>query len=120
MKRVFISYSRRNKTFAERVARDLSDAGLEVWVDFRQIQGGELWQNEIYRGIERAEMVVFCMSPDSVMSEWCRREVLTARQQGKYIIPVMVVNAVDALNQREDMKWLLDVHFINFEGHYEE
>jgi WD40 repeat protein len=119
MKRVFISYSRRNKTFAERLARDLSDAGLEVWVDFRQIQGGELWQNEIFRGIERAEMVVFCMSPDSVMSEWCRREVLTARQQGKYIIPVMVVNAVDALRQREDMQWLLDVHFINFEGRYE-
>lgn len=119
MKRVFVSYSRRNKAFAERIARDLSDAGLDVWVDFRQIQGGELWQNEIYRGIERSEIVVFCMSPDSITSEWCRKEAHAARDQGKYIVPVMVVNAMDALSKQDDMRWLLDVHFINFEGRYE-
>ena len=28
MKRVFLSYSRRNKIFAERLARDLNDAGF--------------------------------------------------------------------------------------------
>lgn len=36
MKRVFISYSRRDKVFAGRLARDLQDAGLEIWIDFRQ------------------------------------------------------------------------------------
>lgn len=120
MKRVFVSYSRRNKNFAERIARDLSDAGLDVWVDWRQIQAGELWQNEIYRGIERSEMLVVCLSPDSVASQWVQREVNTAREQGKFIIPVMAVNAYAQMQQTEAMRWLLDVHFINFENRYEE
>ncbi len=120
MRRVFVSYSRRNKNFAERLARDLSDAGLDVWVDWRQIQAGELWQNEIYRGIERSEMLIFCLSPDAVTSEWCQREINTARQQGKIIIPVMAVSAMTQLQQTESMRWLLDVHFINFENRYEE
>jgi WD40 repeat protein len=120
MKRVFVSYSRRNRNFAERLARDLSDAGLEVWIDFRQIHAGEMWQQEIYRGIQRSEMLVLCLSPDAVISEWVQREVQTAREQGKLIIPVMAVNALAALEAAPSMRWLLDVQFINFEGRYEE
>jgi len=120
MKRVFISYSRRDKTFAERLARDLDDAGLEVWIDFRQIIGGELWQNEIYRGIERSEFLIFCMSPASVESVWCNREVAAAREQDKLIIPIMVKDAYDDLKQSENLSWILDVHFISFVDGYEQ
>jgi WD40 repeat protein len=119
MNRVFVSYSRKNKTFAERLARDLSDAGLDVWVDWRQIQGGELWQQEIYKGIDRSEILVFCLSPDSIVSEWCQREVLTAREKGRYIVPVMAVSALDILKQTSALSWLADVHFINFADGYE-
>ena len=120
MKRVFISYSRRNKAFAERLARDLDDAGLEVWIDFRQITGGELWQNEIYRGIERSEFIIFCMSPASVESVWCNREIAAAREQNKLIIPIMVVDAYDDLKNSKDLSWILDVHFITFVAGYEQ
>ncbi len=120
MNRVFVSYSRRNKVFAERIARDLGDAGMEVWIDFRQIHGGEQWQDEIFRGIERSQIVVVCLSPDAVKSEWVQREVLTARQQEKFIIPVMAVNAQRELETIESLNWLQNLHFINFEGRYEE
>ncbi|PJF29877.1 MAG: hypothetical protein CUN52_06100 [Phototrophicales bacterium] len=120
MNRVFVSYSRRNKVFAERIARDLGDAGMEVWIDFRQIHGGEQWQDEIFRGIERSQIVVVCLSPDAVKSEWVQREVLTARQQEKFIIPVMAVNAQRELETVESLNWLQNLHFINFEGRYEE
>ncbi len=120
MNRVFVSYSRRNKMIAERLARDLGDAGLDVWIDFRQIHAGEFWQQEIYRGIERAEIVVICLSPDAVVSEWVQREANLAREQGKFIIPVMVADAMILLQETETMRWLLDVHFINFEDRYEE
>ena len=118
--RVFISYSRRNKNFAERIARDLDDAGLDVWVDFRQIQGGEPWQEEIFRGIERADFIVACLSPPAVQSVWVKKEILTAREQGKLIIPVMVVRALDELRADEELIWLTDIHIINFEKGYEE
>lgn len=45
MRNVFVSYSRRDKTLAERLARDLADAGLEVWIDFRSIRGGQRWMS---------------------------------------------------------------------------
>lgn len=119
MNRVFISYSRRNKAFAERIARDLDDAGLDVWIDFRQIHGGELWEREIYKGLERAEFVVLCMSVAAIQSEWVQREIETAREQGKPIFPVLVDDALGLLEADEDLKWLLDVQYIDFRGEYE-
>ncbi|NJL57502.1 toll/interleukin-1 receptor domain-containing protein [bacterium] len=105
-----MSYSRRNKNFAERLARDLSDAGLDVWVDFRQIHGGELWRKEIDKGIARSEMLVVVLSPDAVQSTWVPYEVNSAREQGKFIIPVMAVNALNDLQNAETLRWLTDVH----------
>ncbi|GAB4510878.1 MAG: hypothetical protein OHK0046_08210 [Anaerolineae bacterium] len=118
--RVFVSYSRRNKTFAERISRDLSDAGLDVWVDWRQIHAGEFWQDEIFRGLARSDIIVALISPPAVMSEWVQREINTGREQGKVIIPVMVQDAFATLSQTENLRWLLDVQFINFENRYEE
>jgi len=120
MNRVFVSYSRRNESFAERIARDLADAGLDVWFDRRQIQGGENWRDEIFRGLERADFLVVCLSPPAVASEWVAREVKTVRDQDKPIFPIMVQDAFTEMQASEDFSWLLDYQFINFEGRYEE
>jgi WD40 repeat protein len=120
MNRVFISYSRRDKTFAERLARDLSDAGLDVWIDFRQIHAGEMWQEEIFRGLQRSDMVVVALSPDAVASHWVEREVNTAREQGKLIIPIMAVEALTEISRSPTLNWLQNVHFIRFMSRYEE
>lgn len=120
MNRVFISYSRRNRNFAERLARDLSDAGMDVWVDWRQIHAGEFWQEEIFRGIERADILIACLSPDAVKSEWCQREINIAYERGKVILPVMVIEAFQELSQTEPLKWMLNRHWIHFEGRYQE
>lgn len=120
MSRAFISYSRRNTNFAERLARDLTDAGIEVWIDFRQIHAGERWKDEIRRGIERSEVIIIVLSPDSVVSEWVQFEILYGREQGKVMLPVMASDCLDLLRQSEALKWLLDVHFIGFENRFEQ
>lgn len=120
MTRAFISYSRRNTNFAERLARDLSDAGVEVWIDFRQIHAGELWKEEIRNGIERSEVIILVLSPDAISSEWVRYEIEHGRQHNKIILPVMAVDALGSLQGTESLKWLLDVHFIKFENRYEQ
>lgn len=120
MNKVFVSYSRRNKNIAERLARDLSDAGLEVWIDFRQIHGGEMWENEIYRGLQRSDVLVLCLSPDAVASEWVQREVNTAREQNKFIMPIMIVNALDQLRRTPALNWVEQLQYIDFENRYEE
>ena len=120
MQRVFISYSRRNKAFAERLARDLSDAGLEVWVDFRQIHAGEKWREEIMRGIERSEIVIVALSPQATDSEWVQLEANTARKQGKFILPVMAKDASAQLVENHPLHWLTDLQYIAFEDRYEQ
>lgn len=92
---------------------------MEVWVDFRQIHAGEMWEKEIYRGLERSQIVVLCLSPDAVASEWVQREVTIAREQEKFILPVMAVDAIDDLQRTENMRWLLQVQYIDFEADYE-
>ncbi len=119
MNRVFVSYSRRDKTFAERLARDLSDAGLDVWIDFRQIHAGELWKEEIFRGIRRSEIVLVLLSPDAVESQWVQLEVQTARELNKLIIPVMVVESLHQIEISPELNWLANVHFIRFASRYE-
>ena len=120
LNRVFVSYSRRNKTFAERIARDLSDAGLDVWIDFRQIHAGEKWRDEIFRGLERSEIVVAVLSPDAVASEWVQTEINTAREWKKMILPVMAVEAMQDIQKSSVLNWLLELQFIDFQTRYEE
>jgi WD40 repeat protein len=119
MKRVFISYSRKNVDFAERLARDLSDAGLDVWIDIRKIQAGDSWRDEIFKGINNSEMMVVCLSPDSVASEWVRREIFLARSQHRFIIPVMVKDCFPEMAQYEETRWLADVQIVDFQDGYD-
>jgi len=83
--RLFISYSRQNERYAQRIVRDLKDAGLRVWFDREKIKGGDEWWQSIVRGISNADYFLFCLSPDSIRSKTARDELLTARQQGKTI-----------------------------------
>ena len=95
--RVFVSYSRKNSAFALRLVSELSGSGLRVWFDRTKIRGGEEWWRSIERGIDLADFVVFCLSPDSSRSEVAQREILTARTKGKLIIPVMLEHCLELL-----------------------
>jgi hypothetical protein len=43
---------------------------------------------EIYSGIESADTFVFVLSPDSVASEYCARELAHAVANNKRLVPV--------------------------------
>ena len=116
MNRVFVSYSRKNKAFAERLARDLGDAGLDVWIDFRQILGGEFWREEIQRGLDRADFMVACMSPEAAISKWVTREMNMVRDQGKPIVPIVIQRYRDAIQKNPELQWVSDIQYVNFEN----
>ena len=120
MAQVFISYSRRDKVLAERLARDLDDAGLSIWIDFRQIKGGEQWREAIFKGIAQSDIFLVCLSPGSVESEWVRREIFMARTHHKFVIPLMMQDCFDALTQYEETAWLRDIQIIDFARSYEQ
>jgi WD40 repeat protein len=87
--RVFISYSRKDKRFARKLNDSLEKAGIEAWVDWEDIPFSADWMEEIAASIEGSDAFVFIISPDSIRSEVCARELDMAVTGNKKIIPVM-------------------------------
>lgn len=90
MSRIFVSYSRQDGPAVTRIANRLKEAGHKVWLDKSTIQGGARWQEEIVRGIEKADVFVLMLSPDAVQSKHIEREIGLAYTTSKTIMPVML------------------------------
>src|SRR5690348_2104855 len=75
---IFISYSRKDKAFVQQLAAALYAAKRAVWVDWNDILPSEDFLQSIYAGIDAADTFVFVLSPDSINSEVCFKEVLRA------------------------------------------
>lgn len=86
---VFISYSRKDKAFVRQLFQALDEAKRRSWVDWEDIPPIVDWQEEIYSGIETASTFVFVLSPDSISSVPCQKEVEYALQYKKRIIPLL-------------------------------
>ncbi len=86
---VFISYSRRDEPFVERLREALAGSDKDVWLDREDIGPAVEWNREIELGIEGADIFVFVISPDSLRSEPCRREREYAQAKNKRIVPLL-------------------------------
>jgi hypothetical protein len=90
MSHIFISYSRRDLEVTQRIVDALSQQELETWIDWRSIPKGEDWEQEIYRGIEGADAFLFLISPNSIKSVMCNKEIIHAIKNNKRILPIML------------------------------
>ena len=106
MHHLFISYSRHDRAFVERLSEHLSKAGKDTWVDWEDIPPTATFMEEIARAIEAADSFIFIISPDSCVSTVCRQEIEHAAHNNKRLIPILcrptpsdsVPAAVAALN----------------------
>ena len=97
MSDAFISYSRSDSAFARRLHDTLVARGKEVWIDWEDIRPSADWMATIYQAIEDADAFVFVISPTSVGSDVCARELAHAVTHHKRIVPI-VVDEVDVRN----------------------
>jgi hypothetical protein len=86
---IFISYSRKDKEFVRQLHQALSQRKHDIWVDWEDIPPTADWLNEIYGAIESADTFVFVLSPDSVASEVCAKEVEHAVKHQKRLVPLV-------------------------------
>jgi hypothetical protein len=105
-KDVFISYSRLDVAFAQKLDESLKATGRDPWIDWDDIPLTADWWEEIQRGIEAANTFVFIISPDSVTSEVCNREVDHAAGHNKRIVPVVYRDADDVPPTLAHLNWL--------------
>ncbi|MDX1995770.1 MAG: non-canonical purine NTP pyrophosphatase [bacterium] len=85
--KIFISYA--HDDTASALAAQQALTIHEVWFDQRLTIGQEWW-NEIERQIAASNCVLFLMSPRSLQSEYCNKEIDFALKLGKPIAPVMI------------------------------
>jgi hypothetical protein len=87
--RVFISYSREDLAFADRIAEALTARGFEPLIDRAQIQAFEEWWRRIEALIVRADAVLVLLSPDALSSEVCAKELSFAASLNKRLAPIV-------------------------------
>jgi hypothetical protein len=72
---VFVSYSRKDEDFVQKLVTALVAEKREVWLDEKDIQPTAEWQKKIFDNIEAADNFLFVISPDSVVSIYARKEI---------------------------------------------
>ena len=87
--KIFISYSRKDMAFADRLDAALTARGFEPLIDRSEIYAFEDWWNRIEALIGRSDTVVFVLSPDAVASEVALKEVAHAVTLNKRIAPIV-------------------------------
>lgn len=86
----FISYSRRDAAFIEKLFNALKVNGIDSWLDKEDIPKASQWRQEILVGIQFCQNFVYAISPDSIMSDYCDMELDHALALNKRIIPIVV------------------------------
>lgn len=92
--RVFISYSSRDSSFAECLAGDIQNAGLDVWISKWKLNVGDSIVQKISEALRDSDYFIVILSPDSVQSNWVKVELDSAlmRQlsgQNISVLPVL-------------------------------
>ena len=106
--RLFISYAHVDKAIVKDwVVSKLVAGGHDVWFDDRLVAGQD-WKQQLSDEIERSDALVYCMTPESVASDWCQWELARAVDLGKPVIPVLM----QARTQLPDQ--LKKLQYVNF------
>ena len=116
MGQIFVSYSRKDSEFADRVIRKLEAAGFNVWFDREGIQGGDQWMERIVNALDKSDAIVVVLSPNSVVSRNVGAEVSLAHEANKRIIPVVAKQATISARLRLQ---LAGIHRIDLESDFD-
>ncbi len=97
--RVFLSYSRRDGAFMQRLAERLESHGYAAIFDESErphhddpdlvLSAQDDWWLQLKRMIAASDVMIFIVSPDSATSRICDDEIAHARLLGRRIIPVL-------------------------------
>ena len=75
MSKLFISHSSQDDGFVRDLQQALGDLGQDVWIDSRELRGGDPLWPEIQKAIEEASAYAVVVSPASLQSKWVGKEL---------------------------------------------
>jgi len=113
---VFISYSRHDRAFVERLADALSAAGVETWTDVSNIAPGQNWQQQIEKGLLNAEVLLYVSSGHTSASQWMEQELRAFLGGTGRVIPLIL----DAEGERSLPATLRQFQWADFRGNFDD
>jgi len=75
---IFLSHNAKDKPFVRRIAEDLKQYGLRVWVDEAEINVGDSLIKKVSEGIDTTDYLGVVISRNSVKSNWVQKELSLA------------------------------------------
>lgn len=112
---IFISYSRHDSKFVDRLSVDLRDNGLQVWIDTENIAPGTPWQEEIEKGINGSNALIFIISRHSIKSKWMLHELVAYTAKNKNIFPLII----EDVDPKELPAYIANIQWLDFKREYD-
>jgi hypothetical protein len=110
--KVFISHAAKDRQFADKLARTLTEHGLTVVYPVSDLLPGDNWLLKVSRALNEANAMVVLLSPDAVASPGVLSEIEHAISSSRFrgrLVPVM-------LRRTTDYPWILKrLHVMPFE-----
>lgn len=110
---IFISYSRTDSSFVDRLEADLKARNFRTWVDRSKLEGGQNWLDMIQRAIDGCQVLLIVLSPEAVISDFVKMEYRWAQSQHKRVIPLQYRSCRVPMD-------LNGVQWVKFEDAYEQ
>lgn len=89
MSHIFISYSRKDSEFVERLTQALELYGFTTWEDVKAIVGGDIWKAAISKAVRECDAFLLVLSPQSAGSDNVSKELAVATKHARRVMPVM-------------------------------
>jgi len=90
MGHIFISYSRRDIVYAEKLINALRREGFNPWVDMENLGAGTQWLRRLQKQIVTCDAYILIMSSHSYNSTWVPDELVVAKTKGRPIFPLLL------------------------------
>ena len=87
---IFISHTSADDDFVRELRVKLERSGVAVWVDSRNLRGGNKLEKEIEQAILDASHVIAVLSPRTINSPWVRKEIQFAENNEHNVIPLLL------------------------------
>jgi TIR domain. len=86
----FFSYTRSDAEFVFKLASEIRDAGVNLWLDQLDIRGGQRWDRAVEDALAECQGMIAVLSPESVESNNVMDEISYALEADKTVVPILL------------------------------
>lgn len=113
---IFLCHNCEDKDFVRKLATDLKQVSIDAWFDEWELEPGDSLLDRIGTALERSVYVGVILSPNSVNSKWCKKELNQALSRElkfgeKTIIPMLLTDV-------ELPHFLQEKYYLDFSREY--